>query len=66
MTVQHKKTARQDETRSVQPQDAQTADAYMPRKMSFAENVILTIKVLGGFGLLGAALWGASLLTAAK
>jgi len=32
------------------------AGVYTRRKMSFAENVILTIKILAGFGLLGAAL----------
>jgi hypothetical protein len=34
-----------------------------PRKMTVAENVILTIKVLAGFGLLGLALWGISAWT---
>ena len=41
-------------------------DTYAPRRLTFAENVILTIKVLSGFGLLGAALWGIDLWTAAK
>lgn len=48
---------------------AETADApeaYSSRKMTFAENVILTIKLLAGFGLLGAVLWGVSLWTLAK
>ena len=40
-----------------------TTDAHAPRKLTFAENVVLTIKVLGGFGVLGAALWGISLWT---
>jgi len=30
------------------------------RELTFAENAILTAKVLGGFGLLGAVLWGVS------
>jgi hypothetical protein len=38
----------------------------MPRKMTFAENVILTIKVLAGFGLFGAALWAIHLWTGAN
>jgi len=37
-----------------------------PRKMTLAENVILTIKVLTGFGLMGAALWGISLWKSAS
>lgn len=36
----------------------ETAPGQTPRKMTFAENMILTIKVLAGFGVLGAALWG--------
>jgi hypothetical protein len=31
---------------------------YAPRKLTFSENVILTVKVLVVFGLLGAAMWG--------
>jgi hypothetical protein len=38
-----------------------TTDPHAPRKLTFGENVLLTIKVLVGFGLLGAALWGMSL-----
>jgi hypothetical protein len=30
---------------------------HAPRKLTLAENLILTVKVLVGFGLLGAALW---------
>lgn len=37
---------------------AGTSDATEPREVTFLENVIVTIKVLAGFGLLGAALWG--------
>jgi hypothetical protein len=37
-----------------------------PRKPTFTENVIMTVKVLAAFGLLGAALWAANLWTAAK
>jgi hypothetical protein len=46
------------ETYSAVAEDAGDADLHAPRKMTVAENVILTIKVLVGFGLVGAALWG--------
>lgn len=44
----------------VKPENVVTED-LSPRKLTVAENVILTIKVLVGFGLLGAALWGLSM-----
>ena len=44
--------------------DVESMDAHAPRKMTVKENVVLTIKVLGGFGLLGAALWTVNLWTA--
>ena len=58
-------TPRQGETHidEVEVDDATVVNG--PRKMTFAENVILTIKVLAGFGLLGAALWGISFWKAA-
>ena len=34
-----------------------------PRKLTFAENSVLTVKVLAGAGLVLAALWGLSLWT---
>jgi hypothetical protein len=37
-----------------------------PQKLTFTENAILTIKVLAGFALLGGALWGLNLWTAAS
>lgn len=37
-----------------------------PRKMTVAENVMLTVKVLVGFGLMGAALWGISVWKSAS
>ena len=37
-----------------------------PRKMTLAENLILTVKVLVGFGLMGAALWGISVWKSAS
>jgi len=41
-------------------------ESQTSRPMTFRENVVLTIKVLTGFGLLGAALWGLELWTAAQ
>jgi hypothetical protein len=38
-------------------------DHPAPRKLTFAENAILTVKVLGTFGLIGATIWGISLWT---
>ena len=46
--------------------DGAVAPEFAPRKMTFAENVVLTVKVLAGFGLLGAALWGVGLLTSVR
>ena len=46
--------------------DTSAQNNYAPRAMSFRENVVLTIKVLTGFGLLGAALWGVELWTLAR
>ena len=42
-------------------QPAEDADLHAPRKMTLAENVVLTIQVLTGFGLLGVALWSVKL-----
>jgi hypothetical protein len=56
----------QGETRLAEAEVDGATEVNGPRKMTFAENVILTIKVLAGFGLLGAALWGLSLWKAAK
>jgi hypothetical protein len=41
-------------------------DAHTPRKLTFAENVIVTIKILVGFALLGVALWAVEFWTSAK
>ncbi len=53
-------------TRPVVSEDAPEADAQAPRPLTLAENIVLTLKVLAVMGLLGAALWAASLWTAAK
>jgi hypothetical protein len=39
---------------------------HAPRHLSFAENVILTIKVLAGAGLVLAALWGMNVWTSVQ
>ena len=53
-------------TRPAVSEDAPADDAHAPRPLTFTENVVLTLKVLGGLGLLGAALWAANLWTAAR
>lgn len=50
--------------KGMKPEDATDPDA--PRKLTLVENAILTIQVLAGFGLMGAALWGISLWTSAR
>jgi hypothetical protein len=60
-----------DETKAPRPADggapeAHIDDRYLPRSLTFAENVKLTIKVLAVAGLMTATLWGLSLWTAAK
>ena len=41
-------------------------DTHVPRRMTFAENAILTLQVLAGFALLGAGIWVVNLWTSAK
>jgi len=36
------------------------------RRPTVAENIIMTVKILVGFGLLGAMLWGVDLWTSAQ
>lgn len=55
------KPGQKGETCPVMGESAGGDGLYAPRKMTFAENVILTIKVLAGFAFLGGALWGISL-----
>ena len=40
-------------------------DKHSPRHLTLAENVVLTLKLLGGVGLLGAVLWALTVGTAA-
>ncbi len=53
-----------DERTALQ-QGGETDDRGAPRKLTFAENVVLTVKVLVVAGLVLASLWGLSLWTAA-
>jgi hypothetical protein len=53
-------------TRPAVSEDASANDAHAPRQLTLAENIVLTLKVLGGLSLLGAVLWAANLWTAAK
>jgi hypothetical protein len=39
---------------------------HAPRNLTLAENIVLTLKLLGGLGLLGAALWLGNLWTAVE
>jgi len=65
MTNITKKPGRRPE--SAAPEiEIDTAGAHAARKLTFAQNAMLTLKVLVGFGLLGIALWGINLWTAAK
>jgi hypothetical protein len=44
---------------------APSDDMHAPRPLTIAENIVLTLKVLAGLGLLGGTLWAAKLWTAA-
>ena len=66
MSMREGMKAGSGETRLAEAGVDGATEVYAPRKMTFAENVILTIKVLAGFGLLGAALWGISLWKAVR
>ena len=53
------------ETRPDVSKDEREIDQYAPRPLTFAENFVLTLKLLGGAGVLGGALWAANLWTGA-
>ena len=53
-------------TRPDMPEDATTDNAHAPRPLTLSENIVLTVKVLAGLGLLGVVLWAANHWTAAK
>ena len=42
------------------------SSTFEPRKLTIAENAFLTVKVLAGLGLIGAALWAIGNWTAAR
>ena len=54
------------ETHVAESETTASTESRAARKMTFTENVIMTIKILAGFGLVGAALWAVSLWTAAE
>jgi hypothetical protein len=41
--------------------DTPSDNAHKPRPLTLAENIVLTLKLLAGVGLLGVALWAADL-----
>ena len=47
-------------------QDAPEDDARAPRPLTFRENIIATLKVIAGMGLIGGALWIAEIWIAAE
>ena len=54
------------ETRPEVAEAAPANGAHAPRPLTFAQNVVLTFKLLAGMGLLGVVLWAASLWTGAR
>lgn len=66
MRITDEKTGREPvEGRAPEAEGTYTNDPHAPRKLTFRENVILTIKVLAIAGLVIAALWGISLWNSA-
>jgi hypothetical protein len=53
-------------TRPDVSEDAPANETHAPSPMTFAENIVLTLKLLAGLGLVGAGLWAANLWTAAR
>ena len=53
-------------TRPDVSEDARAEETHVPRRLTLAENIVLTAKVLAVMGLVGAALWAANLWTAAE
>ncbi len=50
----------------LRPENSVAVDDYAPRKMTAADNVVLTIKLLLGFTLVGAAIWAIEAWRAVK
>jgi hypothetical protein len=47
-------------------ENAEQENTHAPKQLSAAENAILTVKVLAGFGGLGAILWAVSAWVSAR
>jgi hypothetical protein len=56
----------QGNDRLAEAEAAGASDVRPLRKVTFAENVIVTMKILVGFALLGTALWGIELWISAN
>ncbi len=54
------------ETRPAASENEPAEETHVPRRLTPAENVVLTLKVLGGMALVGGALWAANLWLGAK
>jgi hypothetical protein len=65
-TTKRMEFLQQGATRLQEAEIPSATDTQARRKLTLAENVILTIKVLAGFGLVGAALWAISLWKAVR
>jgi hypothetical protein len=62
-TVRERPSGQPPQTHAAQS-EMEATELNTPRKPTFTENVIMTIKVLGVFALIGAALWAINLWTA--
>lgn len=64
----NKRGTKSGQQREAQQHEAQsemgTTELHSPRKPTATENVVMTIKILVGFGLIGAALWAMNLWVA--
>lgn len=63
MRVNEETSTRQQHEGGAQITGGAADNSHAPRKLTFAENAILTVKVLAGAGLVLAAFWGLNLLT---
>ncbi|MBZ5727491.1 MAG: hypothetical protein LAP87_21150 [Acidobacteriia bacterium] len=60
------KPGQQSEGSLAEAEVASATDAHTPPKLTFAENVIVTIKILVAFALVGVALWAVDFWTSTK
>ena len=49
-----------------QPIETDGSEAHAPHQLSFTENAVMTVKVLVGLGLIGAAVWGIDVWTSGR